>query len=107
VAYMNSILFYLFVALALFFTAFLFYFVSLVGRMSKGFLRSKIFLNTDPLIKAFYQFFIGAAFSYMLFMIYFLDMSRMEWFIFGEIFLGLSLIGFSYLIIPLFLKKKD
>lgn len=104
---MNSILFYLFVALALFFTAFLFYFSNIVGRMGKGFLRAKIFLNTDPIIKVFYQFFIGAAVSYIFFMIYALDMARIEWFIFGEVFLGLSLIGFSYLMIPLFLKKTD
>ena len=104
---MDSILFYLFIALALFFTAFLFYFASRVGRMSKGFLRAKIFLNADPIVKAFYQFFIGAALAYMFFMVYVLDMRRIEWFIFGEVFLGLSLIGFSYLMIPLFLKKKD
>jgi hypothetical protein len=104
---MERALFCVFIALALFFTAFLFYFVSIVGRMGKGFLRAKIFLNTDPILKVFYQFFIGAALSYMMFMMYALDMRRTEWFIFGEVFLGLSLIGFSYLMIPLFLKKKD
>jgi hypothetical protein len=103
---MTQALFFLFIAFAVAFSLFLLYFVKVVGKKSKGFIRSKIFLNTDPIIKAFYQFFIGAAFAYMLFIAYFVDPGRMEWFILGETMLGLSLIGFAYLIIPMFQKKQ-
>jgi|GEM_PF-1865415 len=94
-----------FVVIALIFTVLLFYFVRVVSHSSKGFTRSKMFLNTDPIIKAFYQLFIGTAFAYILFLIYFIDMELKALFILGELTLGLSLIGFAYLIIPLFLRR--
>jgi len=95
-----------FVAIALIFTALLFYFVRAVSHSGKGFARSKMFLNTDPIIKAFYQLFIGGAFAYILFLMYLIDMEQKILFILGELTLGLSLIGFAYLIIPLFLRRS-
>jgi hypothetical protein len=95
----------IFVFIALLFTGFLFYFVRVVSHSGGGFSCSKIFCNTDPTIKVFYQFFIGTAFAYILFMVYLIDMGSKIFFILGELILGLSLIGFSYLITPLFLRR--
>ncbi|RLI91902.1 MAG: hypothetical protein DRO89_03075 [Candidatus Altiarchaeales archaeon] len=101
----GNLWFPLFVVIALIFTAFLFYFVRVVSHSSKGFTRSRMFLNTDPVIKVFYQLFIGAAFAYILLLMYFIDMKQKILFILGELTLGLSLIGFAYLIMPLFLRR--
>lgn len=94
-----------FVVLALLFTALLLYFVKVVSHSTKGAIHSKMFLNTDPVIKIFYQFFIVMAFAYILFLIYFVNMELKILFILGELILGLSLIGLSYLIIPMFLRR--
>ncbi|OYT41741.1 MAG: hypothetical protein B6U86_01800 [Candidatus Altiarchaeales archaeon ex4484_43] len=94
-----------FVAIALIFTIPLFYSVRAVSHSGKGFTRSKVFPNTDPIIRAFYQFFIGAAFAYILFLMYFIDMEQKTLFILAELALGHSLIGFGYLTIPMFLRR--
>lgn len=103
---MDLLFFAIFVLLGVITTAVLFYFAHVVTGSGKAFIRSRIFLNTDPLIKAFYQFIIGTAFAYLFFLIYFIDSSLNEAFILGEITLGMSLIGFAYLTIPLFSRKK-
>jgi len=95
-----------FVAIALIFTIPLFYSVRAVSHSGKGFTRSKVFPNTDPIIRAFYQFFIGAAFAYILFLMYFIDMEQKTLFILAELALGHSLIGFGYLTIPMFLRRS-
>lgn len=102
----ETLIFAFFIIQSLFFTLFLLYFVHSMSRTGKGVLRCRIFRNATPVVKAFYQLFMGASFSYILFLIYFINPQYIELFILGEVVLGLSLIGFAYLTVPLFTYRK-
>lgn len=95
----------LFILLAVIFSILLFYFVSHL-KHSRRVWKAKMFLNSDPIIKSFYQLSMGAAFAYILFLIYFLNQQHIEIFIIAELVLGFSLIGFAYLVTPLFSSKE-
>ncbi|OYT53968.1 MAG: hypothetical protein B6U72_04240 [Candidatus Altiarchaeales archaeon ex4484_2] len=101
----HSIIFSLFLVLAVVFTILLFYFVTHLNS-SKRVWKTKMFLNADPLIKSFYQLFMGAAFAYILFLLDFLNQTSIELCIIGELVLGFSLIGFAYPVTPLFSSKE-
>ncbi|MEA1924563.1 MAG: hypothetical protein U9M95_01710 [Candidatus Altiarchaeota archaeon] len=101
----HIIIFSLFLVLAVAFTILLFYFVTHL-KSNRTVWKAKMFLNADPLIKSFYQLFMGAAFAYILFLLYFLNQTSIELFIIGELVLGFSLIGFAYLVTPLFSTKE-
>ncbi len=67
-------------------------------KLTKNGLRAKMFLKVDPVIKAFYLFFIGTTLSYLLLLLYFLDEQFYGLFVVGEVTLGMSIIGLAYLV---------
>jgi hypothetical protein len=106
--YINSswLIFVIFITQALLFIVLLVYFPYVTKSSRREALRAKMFLHADPIVKTFYLFLFGIILSYLFFLIYFVDNTLYEFFIIGELALGLSIMGLVLIIISLSIKQS-